>query len=118
VTSGGFSPKRLARVRDVLCRHLDVGYVPGAVAVIARRGEVHVEAAGHSGVRGRGLGDADVRPGRSKVTRHLPFRGGRSLMDELALLGQRIEQPRVRVRWCVPGSEDLGVVQDGEAAAQ
>jgi hypothetical protein len=32
VTSGGFSSKRLTRVRDVLSRHLDAGYVPGAVA--------------------------------------------------------------------------------------
>jgi hypothetical protein len=46
VTTGGFSPKRLARVRDVLSRHLDSGYVPGAVAVVARHGEVHVEAMG------------------------------------------------------------------------
>jgi hypothetical protein len=46
VTTGGFSPKRLARVRDVLSRHVDAGYVPGAVAVVARHGEVHIEATG------------------------------------------------------------------------
>jgi hypothetical protein len=44
VTSGGFSSKRLTRVRDVLSRHLGAGYVPGAVAVVARHGEVHIEA--------------------------------------------------------------------------
>ena len=47
MTAGGFSPKRLARVRAVLERHVDAGYVPGAVAVVARRGEVHIEATGH-----------------------------------------------------------------------
>ncbi|MGA8457660.1 MAG: serine hydrolase domain-containing protein [Streptosporangiaceae bacterium] len=54
MTSGGFSPKRLTRVRDVLSRHLDAGYVPGAVAVIARHGEVHIEAIGNLAFEGEG----------------------------------------------------------------
>ena len=52
MTSGGFSSKRLTRVRDVLSRHLDAGYVPGAVAVVARHGEVHVEAMGNLAFEG------------------------------------------------------------------
>src|ERR1700722_3081864 len=58
VTTGGFSSKRLTRVRDVLSRYLDAGYVPGAVAVVARRGEVHVEAAGQLAFEGAGAGTA------------------------------------------------------------
>jgi CubicO group peptidase (beta-lactamase class C family) len=54
VTIGGFSVKRLARVRDVLERHVDAGYVPGAVAVVARRGEVHIEAVGNLAFEGEG----------------------------------------------------------------
>ncbi len=54
MTSGGFSPKRLTRVRDVLSRHLDAGYVPGAVAVVARHGEVHIEAIGNLAFEGEG----------------------------------------------------------------
>ncbi|MGD0701089.1 MAG: serine hydrolase domain-containing protein [Trebonia sp.] len=54
MTAGGFSPKRLARVRDVLGRYLDTGYVPGAVAVVARHGEVHVEAMGKLAFEGAG----------------------------------------------------------------
>ena len=54
MTTGGFSPKRLARVRDVLERHVDAGYVPGAVAVVARHGEVHVEAMGNLAFEGAG----------------------------------------------------------------
>lgn len=46
MTTGGFSSKRLARVRELLERHVDSGFVPGVVAVLARHGEVHVEAAG------------------------------------------------------------------------
>jgi CubicO group peptidase (beta-lactamase class C family) len=56
VSAGGFSSKRLARVRDVLSRHLDAGYVPGAVAVVARHGEVHVEAMGNLAFEGAGSG--------------------------------------------------------------
>jgi CubicO group peptidase (beta-lactamase class C family) len=54
VTSSGFSPKRLTRVRDVLSRHLDADYVPGAVAVVARHGEVHNEAMGNLAFEGEG----------------------------------------------------------------
>jgi Beta-lactamase len=54
VTSGGFSSRRLARVRDGLSRHLDAGYVPGAVAVVARRGEIYIEAMGKLAFEGAG----------------------------------------------------------------
>jgi CubicO group peptidase (beta-lactamase class C family) len=54
MTTGGFSPKRLAGVRDVLARHIDAGYVPGAVAVVARHGEVHIEATGNLAFEGAG----------------------------------------------------------------
>ena len=56
MTIGGFSSKRLARVRDVLERHVDAGYVPGAVAVVARHGEVQVEAVGNLAFEGEGSG--------------------------------------------------------------
>ena len=54
MTTGGLSSKRLARVRDVLSRHLDAGYVPGAAAVVARHGEVHIEATGNLAFEGEG----------------------------------------------------------------
>ena len=47
VSTGGFSSKRLARVRTVLERLVDSGFVPWVVAVLARHGEVHVEATGN-----------------------------------------------------------------------
>ncbi len=56
MTTGGFSPKRLARVREVLERHVDADYIPGAVAVVARRGEVHIEATGNLAFEGAGSG--------------------------------------------------------------
>ena len=54
MAAGGFSSKRLGRVRDVLARHLDAGYVPGAVGVVARRGEVYIEAMGNLAFKGEG----------------------------------------------------------------
>ena len=54
MTAGGFSPKRLTRVRDVLERSVDSGFVPGAVAAVARHGEVHIEATGTLAFEGAG----------------------------------------------------------------
>ena len=54
MTTGGFSSKRLARVRELLERHVDSGFVPGVVAVLARHGEVHVEATGNLAFEGAG----------------------------------------------------------------
>jgi CubicO group peptidase (beta-lactamase class C family) len=56
VTAGGFSPKRLARVRELLERHVDSGFVPGVVAVLARHGEVRIEATGNLAFEGAGSG--------------------------------------------------------------
>jgi CubicO group peptidase (beta-lactamase class C family) len=54
VAAAGFSLKRLARVRELLERHVDAGFVPGVVAVLARHGEVHVEATGVLAFEGAG----------------------------------------------------------------
>jgi CubicO group peptidase (beta-lactamase class C family) len=54
VTAGGFSLKRLARVRELLERQVDSGFAPGAVAALARHGEVHIEATGNLAFEGAG----------------------------------------------------------------
>lgn len=54
MTTSGFSSKRLARVRGLLDRHIDSGFVPGAMAVLARHGEVHIEATGALAFEGEG----------------------------------------------------------------
>ena len=54
MAAGGFSSKGLARVRALLERHVDSGFVPGAVAVLARHGEVHIEATGTLAFEGAG----------------------------------------------------------------
>jgi CubicO group peptidase (beta-lactamase class C family) len=46
VTTSGFASNRLARMRDVMAGHVERGEVPGIVTLVARGGEVHVEAIG------------------------------------------------------------------------
>ena len=54
MTTGGFSSKRLGRVRKLLERQVESGFVPGVVAVLARHGEVQVEATGNLAFEGVG----------------------------------------------------------------
>src|SRR5216683_7383616 len=54
LTTGGFSSKRLARVRELFGRRVDSGFVPGVVAVLARHGQVHIEATGNLAFEGAG----------------------------------------------------------------
>ncbi|MFB9263726.1 serine hydrolase domain-containing protein [Bradyrhizobium erythrophlei] len=44
--SGGLSRARLGRMQEVLARHVAEGGVPGLVALVSRRGEIHVETVG------------------------------------------------------------------------
>ena len=44
--AGGFSKSRLERVREVLDGHVRRGEVPGAIALVSRGGQTHVEKAG------------------------------------------------------------------------
>jgi CubicO group peptidase (beta-lactamase class C family) len=46
LSSGGLSKPRLDRLRAALAAHVESGYLPGAVALVHRRGETHLEALG------------------------------------------------------------------------
>ncbi|MDI3340043.1 MAG: serine hydrolase domain-containing protein [Sphaerobacter sp.] len=46
MSAGGLSATRLARMHDVLAGYVERGELPGLVALVSRRGEVHVEAIG------------------------------------------------------------------------
>ncbi|MEV0608716.1 serine hydrolase domain-containing protein [Polymorphospora rubra] len=50
--SAGLSANRLGRLRRVLTGHVECGTVPGLVALVSRRDEVHVEAVGTTAVDG------------------------------------------------------------------
>ena len=46
MSASGLSAVRLRRLREVMTRHVESGDMPGLVALVARRGAVHVEAIG------------------------------------------------------------------------
>ena len=46
MSASGLSAMRLRRLREALTRHIESGDMPGLVALVARRGEVHVAAIG------------------------------------------------------------------------
>ncbi len=53
MSAGGWSAARLGRMHDVLAGHVERGLVPGVVTLLARRGEVHVDAIGTKALGGR-----------------------------------------------------------------
>lgn len=50
--AGGLSKARLARMHDIMAGHVEAGDMPGLVALVSRRGEVHVDAIGKMAVGG------------------------------------------------------------------
>jgi CubicO group peptidase (beta-lactamase class C family) len=54
VTTGAFSRTGLARLAALLSRQVDDGFVPGALAVLAQHGDVHVESVGDLAFHGQG----------------------------------------------------------------
>jgi hypothetical protein len=44
----GLSEDRLERLREIMAAHVGDGAVPGLVWLIARRGEVHLDAIGRA----------------------------------------------------------------------
>jgi CubicO group peptidase (beta-lactamase class C family) len=109
MTTGGFSSKRLARVRDVLARHVDAGYVPGAVAVVARHGEVHIEATGNLAFDGAGSGTpmaADTICRIASMTKPIVAACAMTLVEDCTL---RLDDP---VDALLPELADMTVLAD------
>ena len=109
MTAGGFSSKRLARVRGLLERHVDSGFVPGAVAVLARHGEVHVEATGTLAFEGAGsrtpmAGDTICRLG--SMTKPIVAACAMTLVEDCTL---RLDDP---VDDLLPELADMTVLAD------
>ncbi len=49
---GGLSKARLTRLHDVMAGHVERGGVPGVVALVSRRGEIHVDVVGRQAIGG------------------------------------------------------------------
>jgi CubicO group peptidase (beta-lactamase class C family) len=109
VTTGGFSSKRLTRVRDLLERHVESGFVPGMLAVLARHGDVHLEATGTLAFEGAGsripmAGDTIVR--MSSMTKPIVAACAMTLVEDCML---RLDDP---VDDLLPELADMRVLAD------
>jgi CubicO group peptidase (beta-lactamase class C family) len=109
VTTGGFSLKRLARLRGLLERQVDSGFVPGMVAVLARHGDVHIEATGNLAFEGAGsktpmAGDTICRLG--SMTKPIVAACAMTLVEDCTL---RLDDP---VDNLLPELADMAVLAD------
>ncbi|MFD0200895.1 MULTISPECIES: serine hydrolase domain-containing protein [Saccharothrix] len=109
MATGGFSSQGLARVRELLERQVESGFVPGAVAVLGRRGEVHVEATGTLAFEGTGSGTAmaaDTICRTASMTKPLVAACAMTLVDDGTL---RLDDP---VDDLLPELTDMTVLVD------
>ena len=109
MTTGGFSAERLARVRELLQRRVDSGFVPGAVAVLARHGEVHIEATGclaFEGAESRAPMAADTICRMGSMTKPIVAACAMTLVEDLTL---RLDDP---VDDLLPELADMTVLAD------
>jgi CubicO group peptidase (beta-lactamase class C family) len=93
VPAGGFSAKRLVRVRERIERLVDSGFVPGMMVVLARHGEVHVESHGTLAFQGTGAdvpmaGDTIVR--MASMTKPIVAACAMTLVEDCTL---RLDDP-------------------------
>jgi CubicO group peptidase (beta-lactamase class C family) len=109
VTTGRLSSKGLTRVRDVLARGVDSGFAPGAVAVVARHGEVHVEAVGSLAFEGAGARTpmaADTICRLGSMTKPIVAACAMTLVEDCTL---RLDDP---VDALLPELADMNVLAD------
>jgi len=109
VATYGFSSKRLARVRGLLERHVDSGFVPGAMAVLARHGQVHIESTGSLAFEGAGsrtpmAGDTICR--MASMTKPIVAACAMTLVEDCTL---RLDDP---VDDLLPELADMRVLAD------
>ena len=85
MSASGLSAARLRRLREVLSRHVESGGMPGLVALVARRGEVHVEAVGTTEVGGSEPMRRDTIFRIASVTKQIAAAAAMTMMEECRL---------------------------------
>ena len=85
MSASGLSPVRLRRLRDVLTRYVESGSMPGLVALVARRGEVHVEAIGTLEAGGTEPMRRDTIFRIASVTKQIAAAAAMTLVEECRL---------------------------------
>ncbi len=90
MSASGLSTVRLRRLREVLTRHVESGDMPGLVALVARRGEVHVEAIGTLEAGGSEPMRRDTVFRIASVTKQIAAAAAMTLVEECRL---RLDDP-------------------------
>ncbi|SRR6266568_1711826 len=88
--TGGLSSARLGRMHDVMAGHVDGGGVPGLVTLVARHGEVHVDAIGTMAQGGSAPIGRDTIFRISSMTKPVTAAAAMILVEECAL---RLDEP-------------------------
>src|SRR5207302_1276654 len=94
---------------DVLGRHVDARVAPGAIAVVARHGEVHIEATGTLAFEGAGSGTpiaADTICRIASMTKPIVAACAMTLVEDCTL---RLDEP---VDALLPELADMTVLAD------
>lgn len=90
MTAGGWSTARLGRMHDVLAGYVERGEVPGIVALVSRRGEVHVDAIGTTSAGGDTPVARDTIFRVTSMTKPVVAAAAMILVEECAL---RLDEP-------------------------
>ncbi len=109
MATDGFSSKRLARLRGLLEGHVESGFAPGAMAAIARHGQVHIESAGSLAFEGAGSTTpmaADTICRMSSMTKPIVAACAMTLVEDCTL---RLDDP---VDDLLPELADMRVLAD------
>lgn len=85
-----FSPTRLARMRATLQRHLELDRIPGLVALVYHRGQVHTEVLGLSDFDGAAPMRRDTLFRLASTTKPITAVGAMTLVEECRL---RLDDP-------------------------
>lgn len=89
VAGAAFHPERLPHLRDMLARHVESGFVPGLVAAIWRKGELHLETLGHQAFGGAPMRRDSIFRGAS-ITKPVTAAAAMILVEEGRL---RLDDP-------------------------
>jgi len=90
MSASGLSAARLQRLRAVLSRHVESGDMPGLVALVARRGAVHVEAIGATETGGSEPMRRDTIFRIASVSKQIAAAAAMTLVEECRL---RLDDP-------------------------
>lgn len=90
MSGSALSAVRLGRLRTVLAGHVARGDVPGLVALVARRGEAHVEALGTMAAGGGGPMRRDAIFRIASVSKQITAAAAMTLVEECRL---RLDDP-------------------------